>query len=82
LVCDSASSSCSRPAAACKISNGTAANVGASCRCGSVDCESSDTTGMFCVAALNQCSKSYNQIKVCSIVDGSAPIDDAPCICG
>ncbi len=86
LICTLTSSTCSRPDMPCKITNGTSANDDA-CRCGSADCEKASTTGMFCMAELNMCSKDDifpapdETAHACKITDRSARNDNS-CICG
>ena len=60
----------------CSITDGTSANA-AACACGSVDCETAGTTGMFCRESENRCRKG----PTCSITDGSSA-NPAACACG
>ena len=60
----------------CSVSDGSAANS-AACACGSVDCESPSTTGMFCRQSENRCRKGIN----CTNTDGSVA-NSAACACG
>ena len=73
MICDTESSTCSRPAA-CTNANGMIPNM-VDCACGNNDCTA--TTGLFCDAYKNQC----DNVPYCGAVRGTTA-NPSTCACG